>query len=120
MSLTEIKDLVIEARFVASELPGGKQTLLYDQDSLIADNAGLIKRLANMREVTRIDQPHGLRLAVANREAWLDVDPETLYEHQTKLELRLVDTRRLISRLQGRLDNKSYLDSAPAHVVDRA
>ena len=50
----------------------------------------------------------GLRLAVPNREAWLDVTEDELYEHQTKLELRLVKCRDDVDRLQSRLTNGSY------------
>src|SRR6202007_2799360 len=69
--------------------------------------------------VTHVDQPKGLRLAVPNREAWLQVDESTLYEHQTKLETRLAECRELVHRLQMRLDNKSYIDNAPAQVVNQ-
>lgn len=113
----QIKALVVETRYVASELPGGKQTMLYEHDSLIEDNRGLIERLAHLESVDHTEQPQGLRLAVANREAWLAIDANTLYEHQTKLELRLVQCRDLIAKLQNRLANATYVHSAPAHIV---
>ena len=113
----QVKSLVAETRYVASELPGSKQTMLYENDSLIDDNASLIMRLANLKEIKHAEQPKGLRLAVANREAWLDVDADTLYEHQSKLELRLVQCRDSINRLKGRLSNEGYRNSAPAHIV---
>lgn len=113
----QLRTLVIETRYVAGELPGGKQTLLYEHDSLIADNEHLIGRLAKLASVDHILQPSGLRLAVANREAWLAIDENTLYEHQTKLELRLVETREAITRLRARLDNISYIKNAPETVV---
>lgn len=114
----QIQSLVSEARYVASELPGGKQTLLYENDSLVQDNAELITRLARLEKVQHADQPQGLRLAVPNREAWLLVDAETLYQHQTKLEMRLVACRELVGRLQTRLANENYVKSAPAHLVE--
>lgn len=114
----QLKALVIEARFVAKEL-GGKQTLIYEQDNLIGDNADLVKRLANLADVTHTDQASGLRLAVPNREAWLQVDEKTLYEHQNKLENRLAECRELVHKLQMRLDNKSYVDHAPTEVVNQ-
>lgn len=112
-----LRELVIETRYVASELIG-KQTMLYEHDSLIDDNRGLIARLARLEDVRHVDQPRGLRLAVPNREAWLDIDADTLYEHQTKLELRLVRCREDVSRLQSRLANENYVKSAPAHLVE--
>lgn len=114
----QVRALVTETRFVASELPGGKQTLLYEHDSLIADNEALIARLANLAAVTQIEQPKGLRLAVPNREAWLAVTEDVLYEHQSKLEVRLAETRQRIDTLQARLANPRYVDQAPRTVVE--
>lgn len=113
----QIMALVTETRYVASELPGGRQTLLYEHDTLIEDNRGLIERLAKLESVQHTPQPRGLRLAVPNREAWLQIDADTLYEHQTKLELRLVACRDMVSKLQARLANTSYVASAPASIV---
>lgn len=113
-----VREVVIETRFVANELPGGKQTLLYENDSLIADSASLIQRLAGLEAVTHVEQPSGLRLAVPNREAWLAVDEETLYEHQEKLEGRLAECKSLIAKLESRLANEGYIAQAPKKVVE--
>lgn len=111
--------LVQEARYVTAALPGNeKYVLLYQNDSLIADNTDLIKHLARVKDVTPIDQARGLRLAASGREAWLDVDEETLYEHQTNLEVRLAETRKFIQTLEGRLSNANYTEKAPAHLVE--
>lgn len=113
-----LKELVVEARFVAKELPGGKQTLLYEQDSLIDDNADVITRLAGLASAEYVEKPAGLRLAVPNREAWLKVTPEVLYEHQSKLEERLAECKQRILQLEGRLSNEGYVKNAPKKVVD--
>lgn len=111
--------LVQEARYVTAALPGNqKYALLYQNDSLIADNSELIMHLARVKEVSAIDQAHGLRLAASGREAWLDVDEETLYEHQTNLEVRLAETRVFIKTLEARLSNANYTEKAPAHLVE--
>lgn len=113
--------LVQEARYVTAALPGNaKYTLLYQNDTLIADNAELIKHLARTKEVSHVDQARGLRLAGSGREAWLDVDEETLYEHQTNLELRLAETRAFIETLQGRLSNPNYTEKAPERLVEES
>lgn len=114
----QLQSLIAETRFVASELPAGKQTMLYGSDGLIADNAELIARLARLAAVKQTDQPKGLRLAVPNREAWLEMTEEVLYEHQSKLETRLAEVRQAIDRLEARLSNKSYVEQAPKHIVE--
>lgn len=117
----QLQKLVIEARYVTAELPGNeKYGLLYQNDSLIADNADLIKHLARLKEVREVSQAHGLRLAASNREAWLDVSEETLYEHQTNLEVRLAETRVFVKNLEGRLGNDTYVEKAPAHLVEES
>lgn len=114
-----LQQLVVEARFVAADLPGNKKySLLYQEDVLISDNSELIKHLARLEEVREADQPRGLRLAASNREAWLDVDEETLYQHQTNLEVRLAEARQAITMLEGRLSNAHYVDKAPTHLVE--
>jgi valyl-tRNA synthetase len=114
-----LQKLVVEARYVMSELPGNeKYTMLYQNDSLVADNADLIHRLARLKDVEYTDQPRGLRLANSGREAWLDISEETLYEHQTNLEMRLAETRAFVKTLEGRLANENYTAKAPAHLVE--
>lgn len=118
---TRLQKLVIEARYVTSELPGNKKyALLYQNDSLIDDNRDLIRHLAKVKEVTEVDQARGLRLASSNREAWLDVSAETLYEHQTNLETRLAETRAFVKNLEARLSNESYISKAPEHLVEES
>ena len=114
-----LKDLVSEVRFVTSELPGNERyRLLYQNDSLIADNAVLIQKLAKLKEVSYVDQIRGLRLPNSGREAWLDVSQETIYEHQQNLEARLAETHANIANLEARLANKSYIEKAPRALVD--
>lgn len=115
----QLQKLVVEARYVLSELPGGKKyPMVYQEDSLIEENAELIAWLARLDSVEKTDQPKGLRLAASNREAWLTIDEETLYEHQTNLEKRLADARALAKNLEGRLSNTSYVEKAPARLVE--
>jgi valyl-tRNA synthetase len=114
----QIKLLVQEARYVASEISNKKQKLVYQNDTLISDNSELIAKLANLDSITRVDKPLGLRLAVANKEVWLDIDADTLYEHQNKLETRLAECRQNISKLESRLSNENYTKQAPEKVVE--
>ena len=114
----QLKLLVTEGRWVIAELPGNKKyRLLYGNDSLIADNQDTIKHLMRLEAIEHTDQPRGLRLAAANREAWLDIDSETLYQHQENLEMRLAEARQKLAGLKKRLENPTYIEKAPAHLV---
>lgn len=116
-----LKDLVSEARYVVSELPGNKRYgLLYMDDSLVADNIELVKKLARVTSVEYVDQARGLRLAASGRDVWLDIDDETLYEHQANLEKRLAEERQHIRTLETRLANDNYVAKAPSALVEES
>ncbi|MFC2431228.1 MAG: valine--tRNA ligase [Candidatus Saccharimonas sp.] len=116
-----LKDLVSEARYVVSELPGNKRyVLLYMDDSLVADNIELVKKLARVTSVEYVDQARGLRLAASGRDVWLDIDDETLYEHQANLEKRLAEERQHIRTLETRLANDNYVAKAPPALVEES
>ena len=113
--------LVNEIRFATSELPGNtRYSLLYQSDSLVADNASLIQKLAKLKDVQHVDQARGLRLAASGREAWIDISAKTLYEHQSNLETRLAETHAQIEVLETRLMNKTYISKAPANLVEES
>ena len=116
-----LKDLVSEARYVVSELPGNKRYgLLYMDDSLVADNIELVKKLVRVTSVEYVDQARGLRLAASGRDVWLDIDDETLYEHQANLEKRLAEERQHIRTLETRLANDNYVAKAPPALVEES
>lgn len=116
-----LKDLVSEARYVVSELPGNKRYgLLYMDDSLVADNIELVKKLARVTSVEHVDQARGLRLAASGRDVWLDIDDKTLYEHQANLEKRLAEERQHIRTLETRLANDNYVAKAPPALVEES
>ena len=116
-----LKRLVTEARYVMSELPSNERYgMLYMDDSLIADNIELITKLAKVKSIEHTDQARGLRLASSGRDAWLDLDADTLYEHQNNLEKRLADAHKEVGVLEGRLSNEGYTSRAPAELVDES
>jgi valyl-tRNA synthetase len=112
-----IRELVTEIRYLAAELGGGKRVLYFANDELVAQNAELIKHLANLTEVKQTDQTTGLRIAAENREAWLSASQSELVKHYETLENRLADTRQAILNLEKRLGNKGYVERAPQELV---
>jgi valyl-tRNA synthetase len=114
-----LQAIVIEARTVMTDLGQGKQTLVYRQDQLIEENIDLLAHLAKLKSVEKVEKASGLRLAVAHHEAWLSIDAKTLENHKSRLEERLTETQFTIRKLAARLENKSYVDNAPANVVEQ-
>lgn len=116
-----LKRLVSEARYVMSELPGNEHyTMLYMDDTLVAENTDLIAKLAHFKGIEHVDQARGLRLASSGRDAWLDISAETLYEHQSNLEKRLAEARNSVEMLTARLANENYVKQAPAELVEES
>lgn len=114
-----LRTLISEVRFVISELPAKqKYKLLYTSSALIEDNAELIDMMTRVEGVEQTDTPVGLRLANSGQEAWLDVNEKTLKEHRSNLENRLADTKEQVVNLENRLANPSYVDKAPAELVE--
>lgn len=114
-----IQSLVGEIRFVTADLPGNdRYGLLFQNDSLVAENAGLIKHLARLPLIEETETPRGIHLTASGRGAWLDIPAKVLDEHRSNLEIRLREIRLEAERLQARLNNKSYIEKAPAHLVD--
>lgn len=115
----KIKSLVAEARYVTSELPGNdRYPILFTDDAMVEQNRDLILKLARVPAINQVSEPLGLRLAVSGNNAWLDLTEEIIYEHQTNLEKRLAEAREMVERLEGRLANESYINQAPAHLVE--
>lgn len=118
---TQLQHIITEARFVSSSLPGNdRYELLYFSDTLIEDNQALIARLAKLKAITVTDQAKGLRLALSNHDAWLNVPEDTLEEHKANLEMRLAATHQEIATLEGRLNNETYVTKAPAALVEES
>ena len=116
-----LKHLVNEVRFVIAGLPGDKHySLLYQNDSLIADNAVLVQKLAKLKDVQSVEQGRGLRLANSGRQAWLDISEKTLKKHRSNLEKRLTEVNKQIKALETRLANENYIAKAPAELIDES
>ena len=119
-SFDAIIDLVSEIRHILSDLPNGKYGILYQNDEFIAENTDLIKQLANLSSIDHTDQPRGLKVPSTANEVWLDISDDMIYEHQARLELKLVDIRKQIKNLETRLDNESYVSNAPENLVNES
>lgn len=117
----QIREFVLELRYVLAQLPNGKYSVIFDSsDQVLRDYSNLVKslaRLKNIRPLNDGEQSHGLRLAVHGREAWLDISDDLLYQHQQNLEKRLLAFRQNQHKLEARLANHGYIEHAPANLV---
>ena len=120
-----LKTSVQEIRRVMSALRSSKAPLssnpplLYGDDSLIADNAELVKNLTKCPSISPTSgEPRGIRLALSGREIYLDVTKEITDSYRETLEDRILSVGRELNALEARMRNPNYVDKAPAHLVE--
>ena len=114
---------VSEARKVLAGLKdtvkGISVGLLYGDDALTADNAELIKFLTRTDYIKPTDgTPRGIRLAIANREVYLDVPAEIVKTYKDQLTERILSVGRELDALNARMFNPRYVEKAPQHLVE--
>jgi valyl-tRNA synthetase len=118
-TFNEIKAIVVETRFITSALRVQGSTLYYTDVPFLKDNADLIKRLARLADVTEVRDGTGLYLTDTKYRCWLDIDVDTARAYQKQLGEKRDTQAKVIAQLEGRLNNKSYVDNAPRKVVDQ-
>ena len=117
-----IRTIVSEVRGTLQALPGAnnakKYSLLYDNDSIVEDNLLLIKALTKVPAITALNgAPHGLKLALANHELYLDVPEKVVKEYKDSLTEKILAVGRELDALNLRMSNPNYVEKAPAHLV---
>lgn len=115
-----IKEVVTEIRSTCQAIPGNKKwPVFFGDDSLVSDNQVLIKNLTRVPSINSTEgTPRGIRLALANREVYLDVPQATIDEYAEDLDERILAVGRELNALNMRMMNPNYVDKAPAHLVD--
>ena len=119
VSFEKLMTIVVEVRGTLQAIPGGKKwPLLYDNDSLVEDNALLVKQLANIPSISACNgTPYGIRLALVNHELYLDVPEKVVAEYREALTERILAVGRELDALNARMMNPNYVDKAPAALV---
>jgi len=112
--------IISETRKVLSSLQIPKKpTLVFEGDTLVANNQLIITALARVAAVTRTDTPSGLRVPVPSHELFLDIPQTTIDKHRQQLEDRILSLGAEIDTLNARLDNPNYLKKAPKALVEQ-
>ena len=122
-SFEHLRETVLEIRRVLAglgESVRGKDIgLLYGDDSLISDNAELVRALTRTDYIRSTEgTPHGIRLALHDREVYLDVEDDIIKHYKETLTARILSVGNELSALQKRLENPRYVENAPAHLVE--
>jgi valyl-tRNA synthetase len=114
----QVQNIVNEVRFVASSLNLSRPKLLYKANGFLDTYAPLIKSLARLESVEATEQGQGLQLTQTDHSVWLDLEQDAIKQFATNLKSKVDDLHATIKRLEGRLSQKSYVDNAPAKLVE--
>ncbi len=114
-----LKEAVSEVRRTYQSIPGNKKyAVIFGDDSLINDNQLLFEKLTGAPSVTPSEgTPKGIRIALANRELYLDVDEKTVKAYSDALDERILAVGRELNALNARMMNPNYVDKAPKELV---
>jgi valyl-tRNA synthetase len=117
-----VKAVVSESRFIVRALRASDVTLLYSGSAVIGSNADLIARLARLKAVSEAQEGQGsdgIALTSTEEQCWLDIDRDKARAYGEELKTKHAAAEKVVQQLEGRLNNKSYVDNAPAAVVQQ-
>jgi valyl-tRNA synthetase len=115
----EVQAIVAETRFIVNAMQATDVTLYYTDVPFLVNNAGLIKRLARLKDVREVRDGTGIYLTNTPYRAWLDIDRTAAHAYIEELKIKQAAQQAIIKQLEGRLANKSYLKGAPHHIVQQ-
>lgn len=117
----KVKAVITEARSVLKNTGARDATLYHIEAPALEANAEVIKRLSRLQAVEAVTQEptEALKLAQTGDQIWLGIDAQTAKKYLDKLEARRKEEAMAIARLELRLSNASYVQSAPEAVVEQ-
>lgn len=115
----KIKEIVSETRHLKTLLNLRKGRLVFADSKLLSNNAGLIKQLAGLEEVSS-SKGQGLQLTQTSQNCWLDIDPASAKTLADGLTTKHRNLDGQIKAIKKRLGNKNYLAKAPKHLVEES
>jgi valyl-tRNA synthetase len=113
----ELRIIISETRSLIKALGLSRPNLYYTDVPFLAANHDLIVRMAGLDSVSEVESGTGLQLSGTKYRCWLDVDTGMLKMYADKMAEQITTQEKLMAQLQGRLDNKSYVDNAPKAIV---
>jgi valyl-tRNA synthetase len=116
----EVKDIVSEIRYIKGVLKLRTELTLYHTgDEFIRRHNDQIKKLSRLGDIKEVRDGRGLHLTSTRRVAWLDIDQETANHFLKQLKAKIEEQEASIKNLTARLDNKTYTQKAPKHLVEQ-
>ena len=115
----EIQAIVREVRLILNALKVSGITLYYTDTPFLRNNAGIIKHLSRLQDVTEVRDGAGLHLTSTKYDCWLDIDRDMAQSYLEELAGKQSRHLADVKQLESRLANKSYVQNAPKEVVEQ-
>lgn len=114
----EVQRLVEQIRSLNSNLKRPVKTAVTLSDNALAPYTDLIDQLARVTTTTQTAAPEGVKLTCGAMTLWLTLDTDTMADLSHNLNDKITRLEREVDGLRQRLNNKSYVEHAPAHLVE--
>ncbi|MEX2006696.1 MAG: valine--tRNA ligase [Candidatus Saccharimonadales bacterium] len=112
--------LVREVRGIQSDLGRSGQDLLFEDPRILDENRELVKHLAKVNAIRKVNKGSGLRLTSPTRiTAWLAISDGEIKDHLSRVEKNQRTTLKTVKTLENRLKNRDYVAKAPASVIEQ-
>ena len=109
--------IITEARVLLKAMGSTANRLYHYDDELINAHSEIIKKLAGLNSVQSVEVGQGVYLTTTPHKCWIDIDREAADSYLSKLETEKQQAQAQISNYTARLDNTSYVQSAPERIV---
>ncbi|HSX00167.1 MAG TPA: valine--tRNA ligase [Patescibacteria group bacterium] len=113
----EVRGIISEVRAILKAVDANKVNLYHADIPLVAMNAPLIIRLAQVAAVEPSKNQNGVKLTQTKHAIYLDISKDVTEKYAEKLGEQEKEETTAIKRLEARLSNKSYVQNAPEQVV---
>jgi len=113
-----IRQLIISVRSTLKAVGNKKIDLYYQEDQTIARYANIIKQMADLNAVEESQEGQGVVVGDTIYTCWLDISQDQIDSYVKRLDEKVSTEQETIKRLQGRLNNQSYLKQAPKNLVE--
>jgi valyl-tRNA synthetase len=110
-------NLIEEIRFVKSQIGLDKKIDIETDNKNVIKNSEILNKLARLNSFTDTATDKGLKLQ-STPGVWINISDQEIRTFIDSLNNQRTDTSALIKNLEARLTNSSYLEKAPAKLVE--
>ena len=113
-----VKELISLIRSTLKALGAKNINLYYHDEPIVEKHAQVIQKLGGLQSVQVSNSDKGTTLNGTNLNVWLDIEQQLLDNYVKSLDDKILAMQTDLKRLRDRLNNKAYVEKAPAALVE--